>query len=398
MVRKITLTIIFCFSIVVITLWIVNPQIFRIIRFQKPGVKTYEYFPVREMEKSSNPFLFPEKIRPQESLDTLLVENAAGEKVPFSLYFDSGELLAFLVIRNDTLVYEKYGTNYERNTISNTFSIGKSMISLLTGKAIELGFVDGPEQYITDFIPQFRDNLDIQNLSIEDLLNMKSGLKFKRAGGGLVSDLFCDEARFFYTKTLKKDLLNVTSDTLPGLRWKYSNLDPLILTWVIENATGNHVSDFFQREIWEPIGAEYNASWGIDQIGGLENSPSSFQCTAIDLAKVGRLLLKKGMRDSTRILSANWIDKSISIRPENRKNTFKGKQKATHQYYWWLPQEKFEGDFSAEGLRGQRLYVNPIKNIIIVQFANRGYGGYPYRTISDHLSNHNNTSPRTKEQ
>lgn len=398
MLRKIILTIVFCFSIVVILLCKVNPQIFRIIRFQQPGVKTYEHFPVRKMEKSSNPFVFPEKTQLQDNLDTLHVENGKGEMVPFSHYFESGGLLAFLVVRNDTLIYEKYGSNYQRSTVSNTFSIGKSMISLLTGKAIELGFIDSPKQYITDFIPQFRSNTDVQNLSVANLLNMKSGLKFKRAGGGLISDLFCDEARFFYTSTLKKDLLHVTSDTLSGQRWKYSNLDPLILTWAIESATGMYVSDFFQQEIWEPIGAEYNASWGVDQVDGLENSPSSFQCTAIDLAKVGRLLIKNGRRDSTQILSSDWIAQSISIHPENRTNTSKGMQKATHQYYWWLPQENFEGDFSAEGLRGQRLYVNPSQNIIIVQFANRGYGGYPYRAISDYLSAKVNTMSHTEEQ
>ncbi len=380
------LTIVFSLFILMLFLWIVNPQIFRIIRFQKPGVKTYEYFPVREMEKSSHPFIFPEKKVPQNQLDTLLVENGAGKRVSFSEYFKSGELLAFLVIRNDTLIYEKYGSDYDRGTISNTFSIGKSMISLLTGKAIELGYIDGTKQHINDFITPFKNNPDLQKLRIEDLLNMKSGLKFERAGNGLISDLFCDEARFFYTSTLKKDLLHVRSNTLPGKRWKYSNLDPLILTWAIENATGKYVSDFFQQEIWNPIGAEYKASWGIDQIGGLENSPSSFQCTAIDLAKVGRLLLKKGVRDSTQIISSDWIAQSIAIDQGNRANTSKGKQRATHQYYWWLPQENFEGDFSAEGLRGQRLYINPIQNIIIVQFANRGFGGYPYRAISNHLT------------
>ncbi len=384
--RKTLLPIVLLLVTVVALLYLINPQILKIIWFQKPGVKTYESFPLREMQKSPNPFVFPENRVVKNSLDSVLVKNWEGEMIPFSHYFEAGNLLAFLVIKNDTLVYETYGQGYERNTISNTFSIGKSMISIVTGKALELGFIQSTEQKITDFLPEFKGNPDFNDIRIEDLLNMKSGFKFKRAGDGIVSDLFCDEAKFYYTSSLKKDLLKVKSDTLPGQRWKYSNLDPLILTWIIEKATGRFVSDFFEQEIWHPIGAEHNGSWGIDHKNGLENSPSSFQCSAIDLAKIGRLMLKNGARGSTQILSPDWIEKSIAIQPENRANTAKGMQRATHQYYWWLPQEDFEGDFSAEGLRGQRLYVDPNKNIIIVQFANGGYGGYPYRTIAKHFA------------
>ena len=85
-------------------------------------------------------------------------------------------------------------------------------------------------------------------------------------------------------------------------------------------------------------------------------------------------------------ISQKWIEQSTSIKQENQANTSKGFQKSTHQYYWWLPQEGFTGDFSAEGLRGQRLYVNPKKKMIIIQFANRGYGGYPYRKIANYFN------------
>ncbi|MEM1257176.1 MAG: serine hydrolase [Bacteroidota bacterium] len=388
--RKILIAIVVLLSSLVTIGYLINPQIFKIAWFQKPDVKTYENFPIREMQKSPNPFVFPENLVVKTSLDPVLVKNWKGEMVSFSDYFKTGKLLAFLVIKNDTLVYEKYGHGYGRTTLSNTFSIGKSMISIATGKALELGYLEHTEQNVTDFLSEFKENPDFNNVRIEDLLNMKSGLKFKRAGDGIFSDLFCDEAKFYYTRNLKKDLLKVKFDTLPGQRWKYSNLDPLILTWIIEKASGQFVSDFFEQHIWHPIGAEYKGSWGIDHMEGLENSPSSFQCTAIDLAKIGRLLLNDGVRDSTQILSTDWIKKSVGIQQKNRANTSKGTQRATHQYYWWLPQEGFEGDFSAEGLRGQRLYINPIENIIIVQFANGGYGGYPYRTIAKHFAENPN--------
>lgn len=379
-----------CLTILVTVSWAINPQLFKIAWYQKPEVDTYKSFPTREISPSSTPFSFAIDTSKGNKLDSVMVQNWESQYVPFSKYFEKGDLLAFLVIKNDTLVYEKYGGKYNRKTVSNTFSIGKTMISILTGKAIDLGYIKDTEQKVIEYLPELKDLPNFDEITIQDLLNMKSGLKFKRAGKGIVSDLFCDEARFYYTNDLKHDLVKVKADTLPGTRWKYSNLDPLFLTWVLEKATKTNVSRFFEREIWKPIGAEYGGSWGIDREGGLENSPSSFQCTAIDLAKIGRLYLNKGIRDTVQILSSDWVNKSTAINMGNRENTSKGGQKATHQYYWWLPQENYEGDYSAEGLRGQCLYVNPKENIIIVQFANRGYGGYPYRAIAHHFSSDSN--------
>jgi len=359
----------------------INPQLFKIAWYQKPNVDTYKQFPTRKMNPSAQIFSFPEHTVGESGIDSLEVINWEGKRISFLDYFEKGNLLAFLVIKNDTLVYEKYSDGYARNTISNTFSIGKTMISILVGKAIELGYIKSTEQKVIDILPEFKGNPYFDTLTIEDLLNMKSGLKFKRAGDDILSDLFCDEARFYYTNNLKRDLLKVKFDTRPGVRWKYSNLDPLLLTWVLEKVSKKYVSDLFEQEIWKPIGAEFEGSWGIDRENGLENSPSSFQCTAIDLAKIGRLYLHNGKRDSLQILSPEWINKSTHIKMDNKANTAKGWQKATHQY---------EGDFSAEGLRGQRLYVNPRENIIIVQFAKKGYGGYPYRTIARHFSKNNN--------
>ena len=384
--KKIIKTIVISIILLISLAWIVNPQLFKIVWYQKPTVDTFKSFPIREMKPSSHIFNFPIDTSSRNGIDSLKVKNWEDKYVSFAEYFEKGGLLAFLVIKNDTLVYEKYSSEYSRNTISNTFSIGKTMISILIGKAIELGYIRNTNQKIIDFLPQFKDLPNFDTLTIEDLLNMKSGLRFKRAGDGIISDLFCDEARFYYTNDLKRDLLKVEFDTIPGIRWKYSNLDPLLLTLLLENASAKNVSDLFEQEIWKPIGAEFKGSWGIDRKNGLENSPSSFQCTAIDLAKIGRLFLNNGMRDSVQVLSPKWISTSIRIKPENKDNTLKGRQKATHQYYWWLPQENYVGDFSAEGLRGQRLYVNPKENIIIVQFARQGYGGYPYRKIAQYFS------------
>ncbi|MEL6251693.1 MAG: serine hydrolase, partial [Bacteroidota bacterium] len=247
------------------------------------------------------------------------------------------------------------------------------------------GYIKSLDEKVKDLIPEFQDNPVFAYTSLDHLLQMKSGLAFERTNGSPLHDLFSSEARFYYTNDLKGDLLKVEVDTLAGLSWKYSNLDPLILGWAIENAAGQRLADYFEQTIWQGIGAEYAGSWGLDHEEGLENTPSSFQCTAIDLAKIGRLYLELGKGKHGQVLPPAWIAYSLSIRPDNQDNTRKGWQKATHQNYWWIPLEGNEGDYSAEGLRGQRLYVHPPTKTIIVQFAEKGAGGYPYRKIAKYF-------------
>ncbi|MEM9327196.1 MAG: serine hydrolase [Bacteroidota bacterium] len=383
--RKFLIGSILIFAVAITVAWLRNPQVFMIAWYQRPKVDTYKDFPTREIEPSSRPFSFPVALADQKRIDDFKVRNWQGDLVPFAEYFEKGELLAFVVIRNDTLIFEKYASDFSGVALSHTFSIGKTMVSLMIGKAIELDYIKSTAQQVVEFLPEFNQIPDFDQVTIEDLLNMKSGLQFNRADGSLFDDLFSHEARFYYTGNLKNDLLQSSFDTLPGTRWHYSNLDPLILTWLVEAATGMYAAEFFEKKVWQPLGAESPASFGIDQPNGLENSPSSFQCTALDLAKVGRLLLNNGRIASTQVLSTTWINESLSIGPSNLNNTAKGRYKRTHQYYWWLPTDG-EGDYSAEGMRGQRLYVNPKDQIVIVQLAKKGYGGYPYRDISKYVS------------
>jgi len=370
-------------AFLILILYLVNPQLFRIIRHQKPKTDTYLHFPQRIMQASSDPLSFVEA--PEGKLDTLTVKDGGGNLIPFSQYFEEGQLSAFLVIRRDSILYEKYGSGHSRNKMSNTFSIGKSMLSVLLGKAMADGYIQSLDQEVKSLIPEFKDHPAFTYTSLDHLLQMKSGLAFERTNGNPLHDLFSEEARYYYTDDLKGDLQNVETDTLAGFRWKYSNLDPLILGWALENAVGKKLGEYFEERIWNKVGAEYEGSWGLDQEGGLENTPSSFQCTAIDLAKIGRLYLELGKGKSEEVLPPAWIAYSLSLREDNVNNTSKGWQKATHQNYWWIPTEGKEGDYSAEGLRGQRLYVHPPSKTIIVQFAEKGAGGYPYRKIAKYF-------------
>ncbi|RZL06285.1 MAG: class C beta-lactamase-related serine hydrolase, partial [Pedobacter sp.] len=166
--------------------------------------------------------------------------------------------------------------------------------------------------------------------------------------------------------------------------WKYKSVDAILLGWALEQATGKTLPRYFEENIWHNIGSAYRASWGEDK-KGMVNTASRFQASAADLAKLGKLFLQKGSFNGKQVLPASWIARSLSV-PKGAEPIKKGWWKPSQQNLWWIPLKGSAEDYTAEGMLGQRLYVDPVTNTIIVQLAEKGAGDYPYRKIARYLA------------
>ncbi|QPH37916.1 serine hydrolase domain-containing protein [Pedobacter endophyticus] len=366
-------------------LFVWQPYLARVLWFRTPNANTYKAFPQAVVHKSDTAYHFINVKSKRNDLDTLLVKDADGQLIPFKAYFEKGKLNAFLVIRNDSILYERYKSGYSDSTLTTIFSGAKSMVSILLGQALNDGYIKSLDDKVTAYIPELKNKEGFRNITLRHLLEMKSGLEFKDALGGVIKAFFSDEAKYYYTHDMKSELLKTKLVNKPGTVWKYKSIDPILLGWALENATGKTVAELFEQNIWRKIGTEYNASFGLDHPEGLANTASRFQVTAIDLAKVGRLYLNNGIYNGNQIVPAQWVEQSITIGNEKPASA-KGWQQSAHHFLWWIPQTGENGDFAAEGMLGQRLYVDPQTNTIIVQFADRGAGDYPYRKISRYLA------------
>jgi len=361
-----------------------RPELLKVLRYQNPDDQTYRIFPQSVVAKADTAFHFI-RTNNRNDLDTVSVMNSKHELVPFKKYFDDGQLTVFMVIRDDTLIYERCAPGYSDTTLSTLFSVGKSMTSVLLGKALAEGRIKSLTDLLITYVPELRSNPAFERITLRDLLSMKSGLEFRDAESNYLMAIFSDEAKYFYTDDIKKQLLSTKSAQPPGTFYKYRSIDVFLLGWAIENATGQKIAQYFQDKIWKKIGAEYPASWGLDHPDGFANTASRFQSTAIDLAKIGRLYLNEGNYNGIQVIPEEWINESVHLNAESPALS-KYWQKTTFHYMWWLPQLPVNGDFSAEGTRGQRLYVDPLTRTIIVQFALKGGGDFPYRKISRYLS------------
>jgi CubicO group peptidase (beta-lactamase class C family) len=361
-----------------------RPDLARILRYQNPDMETYKIFPQSVVRPADTAFHFVRGLRNRDDLDTLKVLDGKKRLVPFKEYFDEGKLRVFLVIRNDSLIYEKCAAGYSDTTLTTTFSIAKSMTSILVGKALAEGKISSLNDLLVRYVPELKSNPAFSHITLMHLLSMKSGLQFAGIDGNYLAAVFSDEAKYYYTDDIKKELRTIKLADEPGTVWQYRSIDVFLLTWALENATGEKVPQYFQDKIWRKIGAEYAASWGLDK-NGFANTASRFQCTAIDLAKIGRLFLRNGDYKGQQVLPEEWVNHSVRLNGEVPA-TAKYWQKTADHYLWWVPQLGVNGDFSAEGTKGQRLYVDPLTHTIIVEFALQGAGEFPYRKISRYLS------------
>ncbi len=383
--RKAVAYFLLLFILAFVGLLIWQPYLVRVLWYRTPDAQTYLAFPQDTVQKSDVAFHFIRPTAQRKDLDTLHVFDGKRKSIPFWDYFEQGKLNAFIVIRNDSILYERYSNGYTDTTLTTVFSGAKSMVSILLGQALEDGSIKSLTQKVTDYIPELKTNPAFEKITLKHLLEMKSGLVFQDALGGIIKAFLSDEAKYYYTHDMKAELLKVKLANQPGTVWKYKSIDPILLGWVIERATRKSLSEYFEEKLWRKIGTEHFATWGLDQKNGLANTASRFQVTAIDWAKIGRLYLKRGSYNNDQIISKDWVSQSVTIGNE-RPASAKGWQKSAHHYLWWVPQAGGNGDFAAEGMRGQRLYVDPKTNTIIVEFAEHGAGDYPYRKISRYLA------------
>jgi CubicO group peptidase (beta-lactamase class C family) len=274
--------------------------------------------------------------------------------------------IAFIVIKDDTLLYEGYLQGYQRDSLVTSFSIAKSITSLMVGMAIDDGYIESLNDPVTRYIPELlATDPGYQNITLEHLLSMKSGITFKD------TDIpWHDKSKAYYHPNLREVVLHLPLAEAPGETFVYNTFNPIILGIVLERATGQTVAQYFESRFWQRSGMEYDASWSIDsEADGMAKMESGLNARAIDFAKIGGLFLNKGDWNGEQIIPSSWITASGKIDPANHvarlgENTF-------YQYGWWVYSPSRSGKYCVfgSGHLGQYLFVFPDDGMIVLRFG-----------------------------
>jgi len=319
-----------------------------------PSNKDYKTFENEIIQKGEQSFYFIEtdtSSRPtfhiNEETTGVYLFNTLDETL------DGHKNTGFIVIKNDSIIYERYGKGYDMNSYHPSFSIAKSYTSALLGIAIDEGFIRDENELVTKYIPELKEKPKAATLTLKHLLNHTSGLKAKMTV----------DANLYYGNNIWKGIQQIKFDSLPGVKQYYANINTQLLGIVIKRATRKTNYEYLQEKIWKPLGMESDALWSVDKKNNLTKSYCCLSAIARDYAKLGRLYLNMGNWNGKQIISEEWIRKSVA-----RDNS----EGSSYNYgYSWQVGLKEYGDYRAAGLNEQYIHVYPKKDMIIVCLNDR---------------------------
>ncbi len=275
--------------------------------------------------------------------------------------------VALVVIKNDSLLYEKYWDGYSDSSLSNSFSMAKSITSLMVGAAIREGRIRSVDEPVSNYLPEFKEGL-AASLKIKDLLTMSSGSNFDES----YANPFSVTTESYYGSNLYKTATGVKIKKQPGTYHDYKSGDTELLGLIVEKATGSSLSEYASEKLWKPLGAEHPALWSTDKKSGREKAFCYFNSNARDFARIGQMMLNGGVWKGNRIIDSAYHQQSIS--PCNIPDK-SGKPCNYYGYQWWIA-PPFPGVFYARGILGQYIIVIPSKKVVVVRLGHKRSGNH----------------------
>lgn len=269
---------------------------------------------------------------------------------------------AFLIVKEDQIVFEKYWDSYNENSLTNSFSVAKTFIGLLIGIAIDEGKINSVEDPVSNYLEMYKDHPELR---IKHLLTMSSGIDFDES----YNSPFGHMAKAYYGKDIKKLNQDYNVVDIPGKEWYYLGGNTIILSLILEKVTGISTAEYMSKKIWQPIGAKNNALWSLDRKDGREKAYCCFYSNARDFARIGKLYLNNGLWDKQRIVTEKYIKASTT--PAYHLKDKNNKPVDFYGYQMWMTYYKEMDVFYARGIKGQYIVIIPEKNIVIVRLGHQ---------------------------
>jgi len=264
----------------------------------------------------------------------------------------SAGTIAYMIIKNDSIWHEAYYDGFDKSSKSNSFSMAKSFISGLLGKAIMDGHIQSLDQPLGDFFPKYKD----AKTTVGDLSSMASGLDWDEA---YYSPFSITTKAYFYDD-LDKMMLELDIVEEPGAKYDYLSGSTQLLAMVIEEASGKRTAEYFQEAFWQPLGAENDALWQVDsKEHQMVKAYCCFASNARDFARFGKLYKDHGKWQNQQLLDSAFVAKSIRPR-------FDG---APYGYGFWLGDYNGKDFFVMRGHLGQYVITIPEDNLMIVRLG-----------------------------
>lgn len=267
---------------------------------------------------------------------------------------------AFLIIKDGKIINEHYFNGYNEKSLTNSFSMAKSITTMLIGKAIEDGYIKSFEQRITDFLPEYKDDEFSKDVTIADLSAMTSGFDW-------TEDYYLPlnpTAKAYYGDNVEKQMLATKFITQPGGHFKYASGDTQLLGILLKRALkSKSISQYMQESFWQPMGMEFDAQWSKDRADGMEKTYCCFNSDARDFAKLGQLLLNNGNWNGKQLLDSTFVQKMIQ--PNTK--AFNEDEVPVYGHSTWMDPSYKTPFYAMLGHLGQRIIIIPSQQLVVVR-------------------------------
>jgi len=313
---------------------------FSFLYAQDPGPPPRDYWPT-DGWRASTPA--------EQGMDGDLLANIAATIEDEDMTF----VRAVLVVRHGYLVHEGYYNGFTADDRDNVRSVTKSVTSALVGIALANGDLESLDVTVADFFPEYfegRANADKRDITLRDLLMMRSGLKWGEANWQVIplweSDL--DQMRRIF---------NLPLEYPPGEHWNYSTADAHLIGGFLTRATGMSLLDYANAHLFDPLGIT-GAEWDTDS-QGYNVGGTGLALTPREMAAFGYLYLNNGLWDGDQVVPAEWVALSTTAQDDE----------TDYGYQWWRGEREFFGGypaFAAVGYGGDMVFVYPELDLVAV--------------------------------
>jgi CubicO group peptidase (beta-lactamase class C family) len=282
------------------------------------------------------------------------------------------QVKSVLVLKSGFLIYEKYfDISDDLFTHRQVYSVTKSIVSTLLGISIDKGYINSTKQKVLDYFPELQiDNVNTekQEMTIEDLLKMASGLDWDEWTYSYEDDRN-NAIKMYYSSNWVQFVLNRSIVYTPGMRFTYNSGVSHVLGAIVQKAVNVSLYQFAKENLFNPIGIfENETSWDI-ATQNITNGGWGLKMTPRALARIGLLFDNNGIWNGNQIVSSNWVENAT-------RSQIKTNSGGSYGYQWWIDSTGFS--FSARGYQGQYIIVAPEKNLVVIFTSVITNGGSPY--------------------
>ena len=305
----------------------------------------HKIFPSRLIKGTEEPSLLPKSGAALSDFSY----SYKGKMLDITDYFNQLNTTGLIVVKDKQVVLEQYALGHSKEKTWISFSIAKSVVSMLFGAAIKDGYINSVNDKATEYLPSLSRGA-YNNVTIKDLLQMSSGVDWNEDYEDPNSDVASSPFRILQ---LLDYMDNLDSKSDPGKIFNYNTGETNLAGAVLRAAIGNNLSTYLHKKIWAPFGMESDAHWMLDEVDGVEYGGCCINATLRDYARLGLFAMHNGtLASGQQVLPDGWMKESTTSSPGSN----------IYGYYWWL---KPNSSFRATGVFGQFIWIDPKENLVV---------------------------------